>query len=61
MTIQIMQLAFIVSIVVGTMLNLINQGRDILRGNEIKIFKGIFNYSVPFVVSLVSMNISCPS
>ena len=43
--------AFSVAMVVGTALNLINQGEALFAGGEIHLGKALLTYLVPFVVS----------
>ena len=43
-----------VSLVVGTMLNLINQGEDLLSGQGLMIGHAFLNYLVPFCVACYS-------
>lgn len=51
---RIAQSALRVSIVVGTILNLINQGEAILQGSDIDIFHFLLNYLVPYCVASYS-------
>ncbi|WP_159738214.1 nitrate/nitrite transporter NrtS [Vibrio atypicus] len=46
--------AAIIALIVGTILNLINQGDALLSGSEINGVKALLTYCVPFIVSLVS-------
>lgn len=46
--------AFRVALVVGTLLNTINQGGAIWNGADIDWFHGLLNYLVPFLVSSYS-------
>lgn len=46
--------AVIISIVVGTILTLINQGEAFFDGAELNWFKVVLTYIVPFCVSLYS-------
>jgi methyl-accepting chemotaxis protein len=46
--------AVIISIVVGTILTLINQGETFFDGAELNWFKVVLTYIVPFCVSLYS-------
>jgi hypothetical protein len=43
-----------VALVVGTLLNIINQGRALWNGADINGFHGLLNYLVPFLVSSYS-------
>lgn len=43
-----------VALLVGTLLNLINQGHALLRGNDIEWTLVLLNYCVPFCVSAYS-------
>lgn len=43
--------SIVVAIVVGTILNLINQGDSIIGGDEVSLFKAALTYMVPFCVS----------
>ncbi len=43
-----------VSLVVGTVLNLINQGESLLAGHEFMIGSALLNYLVPFCVACYS-------
>ena len=43
--------SIIVALVVGTILNLINQGDSIISGGDISIAKALLTYMVPFCVS----------
>jgi hypothetical protein len=45
------QRALVVALVVGTILNLINQGGAILAGGPIDLPKFLLNYVVPYCVS----------
>jgi len=48
---QILKRSFIVALIVGTLLNLINQG-DVLSGNAaFNLFKCLLTYTVPFCVA----------
>ena len=49
------QRAFKVSLVVGTLLNMINQGGSLWYGQPIEYVNLILTYLVPFFVSLISM------
>ncbi|MGE0436778.1 MAG: nitrate/nitrite transporter NrtS [Steroidobacteraceae bacterium] len=46
--------AFRVALVVGALLNIINQGGAIWNGGDIDWFHGLLNYLVPFLVSSYS-------
>jgi methyl-accepting chemotaxis protein len=46
--------AAIIALIVGTILNLINQGDALLSDAEINGVKALLTYCVPFIVSLVS-------
>lgn len=48
---QTVRAAFIVALIVGTILNLINQGDALLNGDEIIFWKLILTYMVPYCVS----------
>jgi len=43
-----------VSAVVGTVLNMINQGPDLYQGNPIVWWKIVLNYAVPYLVASYS-------
>lgn len=43
-----------VSLVVGTALNLLNQGADWYRGEGISLFQLLVNYAVPYLVASYS-------
>lgn len=43
-----------IAIVVGTILNLINQGENILQGAQISWFHILLNYLVPYLVASYS-------
>ncbi|MGE0410304.1 MAG: nitrate/nitrite transporter NrtS [Amphiplicatus sp.] len=43
--------AAVVAVIVGTLLNLINQGDALLSGGEVSVLKIVLTYLVPFVVS----------
>jgi hypothetical protein len=47
----VLRRAVVVALVVGTVLNLINQGDRLISGTEPDWFKLILTYLVPFVVS----------
>lgn len=51
---RIAKSALRVALVVGTALNLINQGEDILAGNNISWFHLLLNYFVPYCVASYS-------
>lgn len=51
---RIVKSALRVALVVGTALNLINQGEDILAGNNISWFHLLLNYFVPYCVASYS-------
>jgi hypothetical protein len=46
--------SFKISLVVGTLLNLINQGENMLHGDTISWFHLMFNYLVPYCVASYS-------
>jgi hypothetical protein len=46
--------AFRVALLVGTLLNIINQGGALWHGADIDWFHGLLNYLVPFLVSSYS-------
>ncbi|WP_159651552.1 nitrate/nitrite transporter NrtS [Vibrio atypicus] len=46
--------AAIIALIVGTILNLINQGDALLSDAEINGVKALLTYCVPFIVSLIS-------
>lgn len=46
--------AFVIALIVGTILNLINQWDVLLSSSEFNWLKGLLTYSVPFIVSIVS-------
>lgn len=46
--------AFRVALLVGTLLNIINQGGALWNGADIDWFHGLLNYLVPFLVSSYS-------
>ena len=48
---RIMWQSFIVALVVGTILCLINQGDALLAGREIDMWKVVLTFIVPFLVS----------
>jgi hypothetical protein len=43
--------SFQVALIVGTVLNLINQGDVLLHGGHVNWFKAALTYSVPYVVA----------
>ena len=43
-----------IALVVGTLLNLINQGGDLLHGDKISWFHLVMNYLVPYCVASYS-------
>ena len=47
----VLQRALIVALVVGTVLNLINQGDAVLAGRTLNWAKLLLTYAVPFLVS----------
>lgn len=51
---RIAQSALRVSLVVGTALNLINQGGALLAGNDIEWFHLVLNYLIPYSVASYS-------
>lgn len=51
---RIVQSALRIALVVGTVLNLINQGGSILTGNDIAWFHLSLNYLVPYCVASYS-------
>ncbi|MDA0126909.1 nitrate/nitrite transporter NrtS [Vibrio sp. MarTm2] len=54
MSAQVIKRSIIIAVVVGTLLNLINQGDAMVSGLSLNWFKVILTYCVPFAVSLVS-------
>lgn len=54
MSAQVIKRSIIIAVVVGTLLNLINQGDAMVSGLNLNWFKVILTYCVPFAVSLVS-------
>jgi hypothetical protein len=48
---QVMRQSLLVSFVVGSILNVINQGDALMGGQPISIFKVVLTYCVPFLVS----------
>jgi hypothetical protein len=57
MFIQFIEQALMMSIIVGTILNLINQKGLFKKGIAINYLSVCLNYLVPFTVSFISMNI----
>ncbi|WP_428982740.1 nitrate/nitrite transporter NrtS [Paraglaciecola aquimarina] len=53
--------AIYISILVGTILTLINQGEAFIGGAEINWLKVILTYIVPFCVSLYSSSVALKS
>jgi len=53
-SIRIARNALRIALVVGTVLNLINQGETILAGNKISFFHLLLNYLVPYCVASYS-------
>jgi len=51
---RIVQNAITVSLVVGTVLNLINQSGPVLRGEQVAWWNVLMNYVVPYCVSTYS-------
>ncbi len=51
---RIVRNAITVSLVVGTVLNLINQGGPVLRGEHVAWWNVLMNYVVPYGVSTYS-------
>jgi hypothetical protein len=51
---RIVRNAITVSLVVGTVLNLINQGGPVLRGEHVAWWNVLMNYVVPYCVSTYS-------
>lgn len=51
---SILRSAIRVALVVGTLLNIINQGGAVLNGANVDWFHGLLNYLVPFLVSSYS-------
>jgi hypothetical protein len=47
----ILMRSLVVAIVVGTVLNAINQGAEIVGGQHVNLLKLLLTYSVPFMVS----------
>ena len=48
---RILTRSLVVAIIVGTVLNAINQGAEILHGQHLNLLKLLLTYSVPFMVS----------
>ncbi len=46
--------ALVIALVVGTMLNCINQGPEVLDGGSLNWFKLVLTYIVPYFVSVYS-------
>ncbi len=46
--------ALVIALVVGTLLNCINQGPEVMSGGELNWFKLILTYTVPYFVSVYS-------
>ena len=64
MQFQSLRRPFFVSVFVGTILNLINQGMPVILGEEIQLGNLMLTYLVPFFVSLFSIkaaNMRCDS
>lgn len=53
-TLRIIRSAMTISLVVGTILNFVNQGENILSGQGINWFHLVLNYFVPYCVSSYS-------
>lgn len=51
---QIAVSALKVALVVGTLLNLVNQGTNLFEGLPVNVTQGLLNYFVPFCVSSYS-------
>ncbi len=43
--------SFVVALVVGTILNLVNQGDALLAGRELNVVKLLLTYAVPYCVA----------
>lgn len=43
--------SIVVALVVGTMLNLINQGPELFHGGNVVLWKAALTYAVPFLVA----------
>jgi hypothetical protein len=48
---RVLRRSLIVGIVVGTVLNAINQGAELLYGQHVNLFKLVLTYAIPFLVS----------
>lgn len=48
---DIVRRSFGVAVVVGTLLNLINQGDRLFDGASVDLFKGLLTYAVPYFVA----------
>ena len=48
---DIVRRSFWVAVVVGTLLNLINQGDRLFGGVPLDVFKGLLTYAVPYFVA----------
>lgn len=48
--------AFMVSLIVGTILNIVNQGAALIQAESIDVLNLFITYVVPFLVSIISMN-----
>lgn len=46
--------ALLIALIVGTILNLINQGDAFLTSADLNWYKALLTYCVPFIVSMVS-------
>ena len=51
---DIQKRAIIIAVIVGTVLNCINQGMDIMHGQAIHLTKALLTYTVPYCVSVYS-------
>jgi hypothetical protein len=51
---NIVRNSFKIALVVGTLLNLINQGESLLHGDKISWFHFLLNYLVPYCVASYS-------
>lgn len=58
MTKKRVKTAIFISIIVGTILTLINQGEAFLGDAQINYFKLVLTYIVPFCVSLYSSSVT---
>jgi len=58
MPVELLKKSLLMSLLVGTILNLINQGQDIISGEPPRVANLILTYLVPFFVSLVSMKMA---